>query len=59
MEKLLEQAKKFLYENPYFNEVDLSDGINMIKVVRNSAVIWYYNNTEPYKTTFYPTIPTQ
>jgi len=41
MENLLKQAKKFLDENPSFNEVELSDGINRVRVVRNSPVVWY------------------
>ena len=41
MEKLLEQAKKFLDENLQFNEVELSDGINRVRVVRNCPMYWY------------------
>lgn len=53
MEKLLKIAKEFLNENLFLNEVELSDGIGKVRVVRNSPVVWYY--TQPY--TYQYTIP--
>ena len=41
MEKLLDYAKKFLEENPNLNEVELSDGIYSVTVVRISPVVLY------------------
>ncbi len=52
MKKLLEQAKKFLEENPNLNEIELSDGINKIRIIRNSPVIWYYQPTPTYTTPY-------
>ena len=48
MKKLLEQAKKFLEENPELNEAELSDGINKVRVVRSIPSIWYYQ-PQPYQ----------
>jgi hypothetical protein len=39
MDKLLEQAKKFLQENMNINEVELSDGFNKVRIVRNAPFI--------------------
>ena len=54
MERLLETAKKFLSENLDLNEVELSDGINKVKVVRNAPNIWYYQPQPIWQYTYQP-----
>lgn len=41
MESLLEKAYKFLSEHTDINEVELIDGINRVRVIRNAPVIKY------------------
>ncbi|MBE9570314.1 MAG: hypothetical protein IMF11_06800 [Proteobacteria bacterium] len=48
METLLRAAMKFLDENMGINEVELSDGINRVKVVRYAPTIQYYTTPPSY-----------
>ena len=58
MESLLEKAYKFLSEHPEINEVELSDGTNRVRVVRNAPVnqypYWTYTYTPPNEPKYYP-----
>ena len=47
MDKLIEQAVKVLTDNFGFNEIEMSDGVNKVRVVRNAPCITYSTN-EPY-----------
>jgi len=47
MDKLIEQAVKVLTDNIGFKEIELSDGVNKVRVVRNAPYITYGTN-EPY-----------
>jgi len=44
MDKLIEKAIKVLNENYSVNEVELSDGVSRVRVVRNAAAMtcWTY-----------------
>lgn len=41
MEKILEQARKFLEDNPGITKVELSDAQIKVTVIRNSPFYWY------------------
>ena len=47
MDKLIEQAVKVLTDNLGLNEIELSDGVNKVRVVRNASYITY-GTIEPY-----------
>jgi len=51
MEELIKQAMKALQENPLVNEVELADGINKVRVVRNAPAIYC---TWPWTYTYQP-----
>ncbi len=41
MDELIQKATKFLQENPYINEIELTDGFNnKVKIVKNAPVIY-------------------
>jgi len=54
MDKLIEKAIKVLNENCLINEVELSDGVSKVRVVRNVANVTYW--VHPYQS---PTSPIQ
>lgn len=56
MEKLLEQAKKFLEVNLSINEVELTDNLgNKVRVVRISPCIYYNYPLAYYNPIYFPT----
>jgi len=60
MEALLDKARKFLEDNPGFNEVELGDAHLWVRVIRNSPTIinshpYLYPSDTPYNP---PVIPT-
>lgn len=51
MDTLIEKAQKFMRENPTINEVELSDGTNKVRIIRNIPTIWC-NYPYPYTITY-------
>ena len=57
MDNLMEKAKKFLDSNYDINEIELSDGISRVKLVRNLPVVQYYQPPNTLYQYHYPQYP--
>ena len=59
MDNLMEKAKKFLDSNYDINEIELSDGVSRVRLMRNSPVMQYYQpQYTPYQYQYhYPQYP--
>lgn len=42
MDSLIEKAREFLAKHFDINEIELSDGVNRVRLIRNSPSIMYY-----------------
>ncbi len=44
MKELLDIAIKALTDNTGINEIEVFDGSNNVRVIKNAPVIWYYQS---------------